>query len=746
MGIIRPERCVFFKLKYSISIVLFWISGVTICLSQTSESKDSIVFDYDRISFQKLLNVLQDDFERKELEKYDWLMSIKKNIHSSTKYTDIENIFELGPDGTPLFYTTYETEYNRNSEPYILGDIGMPILSDGNDMEIGIWDQGSPLYSHQEFDDRLASGDDSELLFNRHMTMVASVILGSGVKEKAKGILSAGKGIMHDWKNDRLEAANLAAKGLLVSNHSYGIKPDDIPDWYFGKYLQISRSWDQIMEEAPYYLMVIAAGNNQNKGHNEEPVYGDANNGWDVLLGTAVSKNGLTVASSEEKWAVNNIEDAANVSSFSSLGPTDDGRIKPDLAINGHVTLAASGPSDRDYQSTTGTSVASARVSGHLLQLQEYYYQIYGKYLKAATLKSLVLHTCYDVGEIGPDYEMGWGIMNPYRSADVINRNNYSTIILEDNLSQGEVYTLQVRANEVEDLEVSLSWTDPYSKNKPLSNELNDPQPVLNNDLDIRLLNKNQVFKPWVLDKNKPNMPAFKGDNYLDPYERVSVLENPEGIFEIQVSHKDSLIHGSQNFSLIISGIQLSDCLPAEPRDFVVNKTTNNELFLSWKDLGGSTRFEVQYRGQNDTIWVTTYVTENNFSFSKLEYNVVYEFRVKSICEKMVSSPYSPVFSFLFEGKNTIPVLKGSFDKLSAKSIFPYPILLFNPIEDEILLNSNIPLPTKYRIYTETGQLVVQGEINLNSISFDKYAPGPYVLLLEHGGYVQSLLFYKQPL
>ena len=60
---------------------------------------------------------------------------------------------------------------------------------------------------------------------------------------------------------------------MLVSNHSYGIKTDRVPDWYFGSYIKVSQDWDKIMHNAPYYLMVSAAGNSQNSYDNELPNY-----------------------------------------------------------------------------------------------------------------------------------------------------------------------------------------------------------------------------------------------------------------------------------------------------------------------------------------------------------------------------------------------------------------------------------------------------------------------------------------
>jgi hypothetical protein len=62
------------------------------------------------------------------------------------------------------------------------------------------------------------------------------------------------------WNNDIAEATSAAANGMLLSNHSYGYRSDMVPDYYFGAYIQESRDWDELMYDAPFYLMVVAAG------------------------------------------------------------------------------------------------------------------------------------------------------------------------------------------------------------------------------------------------------------------------------------------------------------------------------------------------------------------------------------------------------------------------------------------------------------------------------------------------------
>ena len=78
---------------------------------------------------------------------------------------------------------------------------------------------------------------------------------------------------------------------MLLSNHSYGYLTP--PDEWYGAYLTDARDYDEIMYNAPYYLQVVAAGNDGASGTvNENPLDGNAL--YDKLSGMATSKNNIT--------------------------------------------------------------------------------------------------------------------------------------------------------------------------------------------------------------------------------------------------------------------------------------------------------------------------------------------------------------------------------------------------------------------------------------------------------------------
>src|SRR5690606_2383827 len=97
-------------------------------------------------------------------------------------------------------------------------------------------------------------------------------------------------------------------------------------------------------------------------------------------------------------------------------GPTDDGRIKPDIAADGTALLSTS--NDGDYGSSTGTSMSSPSVSGALLLLQEHYNDLHPtEFMRSSTVKALVCHTALDDNaSIGPDPKFGWGLLDARES------------------------------------------------------------------------------------------------------------------------------------------------------------------------------------------------------------------------------------------------------------------------------------------------------------------------------------------
>jgi len=505
--------------------------------------------------------------------------------------------------GKPVFYTTYNNTTaaatTSTDKIWTGGTAGLNLTGSSSFLagKIGIWDGGAVRKTHQELVGRIVNRDNYSKA-DAHATHVAGTMIARGLNPTAKG-MAYGAPDLQSWQfnNDVSEIAG-AASNLLLSNHSYGqqtgwmlsggnwfwlgnVKVSDKEDFNFGYYDQTAQVWDDIAFNAPYYLMVKAIGNSNNAA---QPALGtpyyrfDANNrmelvsagrtadmredaGYDLIPDHSVAKNILSVGAVHSLANGYTKPEDVVIASFSSWGPTDDGRIKPDLVGNGVGVYSTGASHDESYFGGNGTSMASPNVTGSLVLLQEYYAKLNnGDFMKAATLKGLALHTAKESGaNSGPDYVYGWGLLNTEGAAKILSNAGKKNLVRELKLEQSQTYTQSITAAGTEPLRISISWTDPAGPVMSVSAGpavLNNRTPRLVNDLDIRVSDGSTTFYPWVLDPANPAAAATTGDNFRDNMEQI-VIPNPQPgkTYTITVAHKGTLRNKQQDFSLIVSGL-----------------------------------------------------------------------------------------------------------------------------------------------------------------------------------------------
>ncbi|WP_224484252.1 S8 family serine peptidase [Robertkochia aurantiaca] len=570
--------------------------------------------------------------------KHGW--KLKKEL----KDGGMVELQRIGPDGAPLYYTTYNDVVVQTSRSnFLYDDIFLDMQIDGIGMQVGVWDSGKALEDHQEFDGRVTSADNASRI-SGHATHVMGTLLASGVDQKARGVAFNASGLTYDWTRDEGEVTDAASEGMLVSNHSYGLSARTIPDWYFGAYIYQAQDWDEIMYNAPYYLMVTAAGNTRQMNYNKKPVYGTTQDGYDMLLGFAVAKNGITVAAADDIIIdqEGNLQQTG-IADFSNYGPTDDGRIKPDITGAGVNVYSSYGDSSDSYRSISGTSMAAPGVTGSLLLLQQYYNTIYGEWLRAATLKGLVLHTADEAGAYpGPDARFGWGILNARKAASLIANNEHTSLLKEQTLVNDSSFTMEVEAEEGETLMVSLSWTDaPFEKRM---GEENNTESVLINDLDIIVTQGGKQYHPWMLDKSDLGGAAVQGDNTVDPFEKIEI-PNASGTYTITVRHKAGLFNDQQDYSLIISGIKADDCEVVTPGGLQTEPQPDGKVRVSWEEIPDA-MYELAWSKDNGETWTGVMSDTNSVDLDELEFETTYQFKVRALCSALLASEYSEPVSY----------------------------------------------------------------------------------------------------
>ena len=502
--------------------------------------------------------------------------------------------------GEPIYYQTYNLDAAKALNTNRLWSGGSSELNlNGEGIRLNVWDGGGIRHTHQEFGDRTTQMDEPPYMVG-HATHVAGTMVAAGINQDARGMAPAADLHVYDFNNDEEEMIAAAADGAILSNHSYGrptgwlfnmnqwwwygdTRISETIDYKFGYYSEETAVRDEITYLAPYYLQVHAAGNDrvdvgpaEGEEHNvfdhdlgvwvkstdyREPDGGY--DGYDCITGLVLGKNVITVG------AVLDIPEytgpgSVQLTDFSSTGPADDGRIKPDVVANGQSLLSTWVDNNTSYVGLSGTSMAAPTITGSLGLIQQLNKRLYGSYLRAATLKALMIHTTREAGEHpGPDYRHGWGLADMEAAANILPGKDNTTIIQERNLVQNVVpnYTRTVYATGQQPLVATLAWSD--VPGTPVEPALNDRTPLLVNDLDLRVtrLSDGEIFYPWKLDPDNPSAPATTGDNVVDNVEKVEIHFPVAGEYLVEVSHKGEIVdpinanNKRQAFSLIISGI-----------------------------------------------------------------------------------------------------------------------------------------------------------------------------------------------
>ncbi|GAB4371339.1 MAG: hypothetical protein Kow0042_14030 [Calditrichia bacterium] len=618
----------------------------------------------------------EDEYHRKYHEalaaaqKHNWI--IKQEMPDGSTM----EIQSLRYDGMPLYFITTNLNAAKTVSTYPLwpGKISGFDLS-GSNVQIGLWDAGAVRSAHQELLGRVTQMDGVTSL-NNHSTHVAGTLVATGIDSNARGMAYQAELLAYDWNNDNAEMALAASNGLLLSNHSYGltvgwyytgsfwfwfgdISISETEDYLFGFYDERSQAFDEIAYNAPYYLIVRAAGNERaqtgpspGEGHYywngsgwrwstayREPDGGI--DGYDSMDPEAIAKNILTVgAVSDIPGGYLQPSDVV-LTTFSSMGPTDDGRIKPDLVANGTGLYSCSSSSNTSYTSISGTSQAAPNVTGSLALLQQMYTERHnGTPLKAATLKGLVIHTADEAGPFeGPDYAYGWGLLNSWTAAEVIADEEQGWehhLIQEITLYEGNEYSIQVNCPGTSPLKATICWTDPPAT--PNSPALNSREHMLINDLDLRIEYQGMVHYPWVLDPDNPNNAATRADNNTDNVEQVFISNPSPGMYTIKVQHKNTLQNGSQDFALIMSGASFTQELtllsPNGSEEWIVG--TAQEITWSSINIPGPVQLEYSLDGGNS--WnIIALNLENDGQYTWMVPN-----RISTQCRVRVSYSTNP--------------------------------------------------------------------------------------------------------
>ncbi len=453
---------------------------------------------------------------------------------------------------------------HHNVDAAVLSNVDIiqqsPYNLDGTGVAIGEWDVGKVKHDHLDLTGRVTNIDTTAATSD-HSTHVAGTMVGNGLGDAAaKGMAPFAFLYSYDFNGDVTSemSAAVSTHNISLSSNSWGYVTGWEYNFYgdskwvffdnqanFGNYKTESAAWDNLVENTDL-IVVKSAGNDRNDSvssgtehyhyDDDETLYTDshpADGPYDCIGSIGTAKNIITVGA---------VNDTGSMLSFSSWGPVDDGRIKPDITANGYLLKSTCVKSS--YCNYSGTSMSTPVVSGTIALMVQKYQSVFWVSPSPAMIKAIIINTATDKGNVGPDYSYGWGLLDAKSAVDQIDAVN--GLLWESDISNGTpAWTASFDVPEyTESLKVTVVWTDPEASTSAAN--------ALVNDIDMELVSPSQVSHyPWILDPDNPSNPAGTGINDIDNVEQVFINIPETGSWDIHVN-KSYFPSGqsSQSFSV----------------------------------------------------------------------------------------------------------------------------------------------------------------------------------------------------
>ncbi|MBI3415052.1 MAG: S8 family serine peptidase [Verrucomicrobia bacterium] len=346
--------------------------------------------------------------------------------------------------------------------------------------------------------------------------------------------------------------------GAVIGSNSWG---DDVN----GRYDLSAAQFDALVRDADAetpddqpYILEFSAGN--------------AGPGAQTLDSPAVAKNVIATGASQNDRPdffiyADGIEAMAD---FSSRGPCEDGRIKPDIVAPGTWIASLQSASAPDtsawlpispnYQYQGGTSQAGPHASGAAAIFVQYYRATHNNATPSpALVKAALINSATDMDDVEggtdpiPNMDEGWGrvtltnIIGSTRKSEFIDQS----IIL----TNGQTFEQRiVSGNPNVPLKITLTYTDVPGFPAAI--------PALVNDLDLEVVGPDGTVYRGNQFNAGDSIPNPPDRDAINNVEGVHLLAPPPGEYFVRVRAKNIAedIHGrtntppQQDFALVISG------------------------------------------------------------------------------------------------------------------------------------------------------------------------------------------------
>jgi hypothetical protein len=306
-----------------------------------------------------------------------------------------------------------------------------------------------------------------------------------------------------------------------------------------------SQDVDEFMWNHKDFLVFFAAGN--------------SGPGSGSVGSPSTNKNGVSVGATLRGTSAN------SMASFSSCGPTADGRIKPDVTIPGSNIVSANNDgsvttNNCGTKSSSGTSMASPGAAGLTALIRQYYTDGFyptgsensanGFTPSAALLKATLVNSAVSMtGTTAiPANCQGWGrvllenaLFFTGQTRKLWAKDN-APAFNTGSTNEDRAFTFSVTAGE--SLKVSLAWTDFPST--PAAN------PNLNNDLDLLVTGPTGTVWRGNVFSGGASATGGAADR-RNTLEQVLLASPAAGVYTVTV-RSFNVPNGLQPFALVVTG------------------------------------------------------------------------------------------------------------------------------------------------------------------------------------------------
>jgi hypothetical protein len=394
-----------------------------------------------------------------------------------------------------------------------------------------------------------------------HGTHIALTVLGDGTSDSSvRGVAPGAQLVMYALEHDptgvfgrrgsvydMLKDAETATARVAVN--AWGLNGN------YGQYTADARSVDIFMGDYPDMIPFFSIGDRGGQGSSQVTSPGTAKN----VISIGASTTGALGSTPP-----------GDVASFSSEGPTLDGRIKPDLVAPG-VNICSGRPEESSiasgtacgtglhsngqplYMTLSGTSQATAVASGVGALVREYLREQQSIFTPSGSLiKAVLINGATDLGtpDIPNAYE-GWGQINLEQSVMPTSGSTNLGQFYDDKrlIRPGFSLSYPFILDMDKGVELTLAWSDEAG-----SANAEQSQSRLVNDLDMILEGPNGEIYLGNVFSNGVSTTGGTSDQ-VNNVERIKIkpgVITGQGNWVVRIEHKGGI---AQKFSLVMSAI-----------------------------------------------------------------------------------------------------------------------------------------------------------------------------------------------